>query len=51
MGVQIPLNFDGQKFMKKFGVDYHSFYVNEDGLFCPSLPDLTEEDIADCVTE
>lgn len=49
--VKIPKDFDGQKFMDKFGVDMHDFRVDKDGLHCPSLSDITEADIADCVVD
>lgn len=51
MSLKIPKDFDGQKFMDKFGIGHHHFRVDENGLHCEALPDLTEEDIADCVTD
>jgi hypothetical protein len=51
MAIKIPQDFDGQKFINKFGVGLHDFRVDENGLHCPSLPNLTEADIADCVTD
>lgn len=49
--IKIPKDFDGQKFMEKFGVDMHDFHADKDGLHCESLPNLTEADVADCVTD
>ena len=51
MAIKIPQDFDGQKFIDKFGIGLRDFRVDENGLICPSLPDLTEADIADCVTD
>lgn len=49
--IQIPKDFDGQKFMNKFKVGKHDFRVDENGLHCESLPNLTEADITDCVVD
>lgn len=49
----IPPGFNGEKFSKKFNLDpssYADFHVETGNvLVCPSLPDLTEADLADCV--
>jgi hypothetical protein len=47
--ITIPFNFDGDKFIAKFGdVEFH---VDGDQLVCPSQPNLTEADLADCVVD
>src|SRR5512140_3695711 len=52
MPIPFPPNFDGKKFMEKFNIrDAHTFWIERGLLYCPSLPDLTEADIADCVTD
>ena len=60
MPVTIPENFNGGIFAQKFGfssdpeMQSGQFWLSPDDatqLVCPSLPDLTEEDIADCVTD
>lgn len=47
----VPNDFDGQKFMDKFNVSFRDFRINENGLVCDTLNELTENDIADCVTD
>jgi len=47
----IPNNFDGAFFMSKFAKGQFDFRVDGDQLICPSLPNLTDEDIADCVVD
>lgn len=49
----LPLYFDGAKFADKYQLDsMRDFCVDVLGVFvCPSLPDLTLEDLADCVSE
>ena len=56
--VQIPENFNGSKFAAKYSFSTdpmeqgEQFWLDEQGLLiCPSLPDLTEADIADCVDD
>ncbi|RPJ29153.1 MAG: hypothetical protein EHM33_01925 [Chloroflexi bacterium] len=53
MKIVIPPSFNGEKFAKKFNLNpenYGDFHVEVGNvLVCPSLPDLTEEDLADCV--
>lgn len=51
MILNMPANFDGEKFQEKFNLSVNDF-VSERGIItCPSLPDLTDEDIADCVVD
>ena len=47
-----PADFDGEKFAKKYNLDpFKDFYDNGKGLIiCPSLPNLTDADLLDCVT-
>ena len=49
--ITIPPDFNGAKFAKKFDLNPDKDYVVQLGgiLDCPSLPDLTEADLADCV--
>lgn len=48
--VNIPVNFSGQKFAIKYNLDpLTDFRVEDDILFCPSLPNLTDSDLLDCV--
>ena len=48
--ITVKQNFDGQRFANKYGLSENDFYLLKNGkLFCPSLPDLTEADIADCI--
>ncbi len=49
MPIIVPENFNGALFMKKFGVAPEDFYIYKGELFCETLPELTEEDVADCV--
>jgi len=46
-------NFDGAKFARKYNLDPMSdFIIDASGyLQCPFLPELTAEDIADCVLD
>jgi hypothetical protein len=49
MTTLIPPNFDGTKFIERYGdID---FRVIGDELICPSLPNLTTADIADLVVD
>jgi hypothetical protein len=46
---KIPLYFTGKKFMTKYGItDPHSFHI-DDELVCPAFPNLTDDDLLDCV--
>lgn len=45
----IPANFHGGKFMTKYSLSQSDFQVRDNELICPSLPDLTESDLVDCV--
>ena len=46
----IPNNFSGAKFVLKFGeIPFWADHRNT--LICPSLPNLTDADIADCVID
>jgi len=49
----IPANFDGQKFASKYNLDpFTDFYSDGNGnLICPSLPNLTDADLLDCITD
>lgn len=49
--IKYPLNFDSQKFMDKFGVSVRDFYIYRGEVFCDKLPDLTEDDLADCIVD
>lgn len=51
-----PLNFDGSKFALKFGLNAippsPDFWIDANGDFqCPSLPNLTETDLLDCIAD
>lgn len=45
----IPNNFDGDFFNNKFNKTRFDWRVEDGNLICPSLPNLTEEDLIDCV--
>ena len=47
--IKIPKNFDGSVFAEKHGLGMFDFSVKHGGLICPSLPELTDADLADCV--
>jgi len=47
--IKIPKNFDGAKFAKKFDLDIDDFFAEYGYLRCPSLPDLTADDLLDCL--
>jgi len=49
MTIKMPTNFEGLKFLTKFGLGEDDFWAIKGELHCPSLPTLTENDIADCV--
>lgn len=49
MSIKAPETFNGELFMKKFGVKPEDFTMYKDELICEKLPHLTEADIADCV--
>lgn len=50
--IKIPQNFDGAKFAAKYSLDpFKDFYVNRGDLICLSLPNLTEEDLLDCLVD
>lgn len=48
-----PLNFDGEKFAKKYNLDpFRDFYDDGKGdIICPSLPNLTNTDLLDCIID
>lgn len=45
----MPLNFDGDKFAKKFNLSISDFRCDGEYLICPSLDNLTSEDLLDCI--
>lgn len=47
-----PADFDGEKFAKKYNLDpFKDFCDDGKGhIICPSLPNLTDADLLDCVT-
>lgn len=47
-----PYNFDGAKFAKKYNLDPLKDYWDDGNgnIVCPSLPNLTDSDLLDCVT-
>lgn len=45
-----PDNFDGIKFCKKYNLTVNDFYAEDGDLICPSLPNLKDKDLQDCVT-
>lgn len=48
----IPANFNGEKFRAKYNLGFFDFYDDGTGnLVCPLFPNLTEADLADCVTK
>lgn len=47
--VQAPLTFNGEKFMKKYGVKPEDFRIYKGELYCETLPDLNKADLADCI--
>lgn len=48
----IPQNFDGGKFARKYNLDVTDFRVLATGeILCPSLPNLTASDLLDCVAD
>lgn len=49
--IVVPEQFNGEKFAKKFNLDPDTDFVLRPGrvLDCPPLPDLTPEDLSDCV--
>jgi len=53
MTIRIPPDFDGAKFAKKYSLDpLTDFYDDGHGnLACPSLPNLTETDLLDCIVD
>lgn len=48
-----PTNFDGAKFAAKYNLDpFRDFYDDGNGnIICPSLPNLSDADLLDCVTD
>lgn len=49
---KIPINFDGAKFAAKYDLDpFKDFYDSKGELICPSLPDLTDDDLLDCLAD
>lgn len=51
MPITLPLNFDGQKFATKYSLSQVDFRVEDGMLICPSLPELTGNDLLDCVVD
>lgn len=51
--MKVPSNFDGLKFAKKYSLDpVKGFYIDNKGdFYCPSLPNITEADLLDCVSD
>ena len=51
--ITLPDNFDGAKFAQKYNLNpFTDFYSDGNGnLICPSLPDLTDADLLDCLTD
>lgn len=45
----IPVNFTGTKFMTKYNKTIDDFWVDVRELICPSLPNLQDSDLLDCV--
>ena len=45
----IPYDFDGSAFETKYNLTRFDFMVDGDQLVCPSLPNLTDADLLDCV--
>lgn len=54
-GVKIPEDFDGAKFVEKFGLDDFDFRVVDGKLYLRTDRDITleitEEDLEDCVLD
>lgn len=48
---KIPENFDGTRFQEKFDKTIDDFRIFKGELVCPSLPDLTDQDISDCIVD
>lgn len=48
-----PANFDGTKFATKYNLDpFRDFWDDGRGnIVCPSLPDLTDADLLDCIAD
>ena len=51
MTIIIDKTFDGKKFAEKYNLDYMDFIIVEGELICPSLPDLKDADLLDCVAD
>lgn len=49
--VKKPKNFDGKKFCEKYNLTVIDFYAEDDNLICPSLPDLVDADLLDCLPD
>jgi hypothetical protein len=50
--MKIPNNFDGKKFAEKFSLNKSAFFIDAEGeLICPSIPDLSADDVADCLVD
>ena len=49
--ITVPSRFDAELFRQKYeNVKDLTFYIDPDGFFqCPSIPELTSEDLLDCV--
>lgn len=51
ISIPIPYNFDGSKFAKKYNLSTFEFYSDGVNLICPSLDNLTSEDLVDCIAD
>lgn len=49
--INVPRNFSGEIFAQEYGLAIDDFWIDKMRLCCPSLPDLNEDDIADCVVD
>ena len=47
----MPDGFNGGVFAAKYSLNNSQFWADKNNLICPSLPNLTEADIADCITD
>ena len=43
--------FDGAKFAEKYNLGIDDYYIIDNHLFCASIPNLQQADIADCVAD
>jgi len=47
--IPIPQYFSGSALREKFSLGEFDFWIENSILYCPPLPNLTEQDIADCI--